>query len=253
MTNATLSAIYRHPVKGLGEQALGQVTLGAGEHMPWDRVWAIAHGGSEWNPQAPAWVRPRNFVNRNHVPAVAQVRTSYEEGAGMLTLSHPGRPDLSVVPDTTGGATALTDWIAPLAEGARPGPYRLCRLASGGLTDFAEAHIAIASRASLQTLEEAAGHPLAPARFRMNLWLDGLAPWQEFDWVGREIQIGPVRIRVDMRDPRCQATAANPQTGQRDVPVPDILRERFGHTEFGLYARVVAGGTLTLGDLVQAS
>jgi len=37
--NATISALYRYPVKGLGPQQLSQTTLEPGETMPFDRVW----------------------------------------------------------------------------------------------------------------------------------------------------------------------------------------------------------------------
>jgi hypothetical protein len=50
-----------------------------------------------------------------------------------------------------------------------------------------------------------------------NLWIDGLAPWEEFDLDRPEIMIGDVPPGVRERTERCKATTANPDTGKRDA------------------------------------
>ncbi len=50
---------------------------------------------------------------------------------------------------------------------------------------------------------------------------------------------------------RCNATTANPATGKRDVQVPALLKQRFGHVDFGIYAQVVRGGTVRRGDAAR--
>ena len=78
----TVAAIYRHPVKSLGEEPLEAVSLTAGKHLPWDRVWAIAHGGSLFSEEKPEWVRARSFVTQTFVPRLAQISIRYDEAAG---------------------------------------------------------------------------------------------------------------------------------------------------------------------------
>ena len=43
---------------------------------------------------------------------------------------------------------------------------------------------------------------------------------------------------------------ANPETGKRDVDTLDLLNE-LGHQEFGVYAEVIDGGEIALGDTVS--
>lgn len=248
---ATVAAIYRHPVKSLGEEALQAVSLTAGRHLPMDRVWAIAHGASLFSEDNPEWVRARSFVTQTFVPRLAQISISYDDASGTLSLSHPDLEEITADPETPEGAAALANWVAPLAEGCRQGPYRLCRLPDGALTDFKDTHVAINSLASLRALSEAAGRDLEHIRFRGNFWLDGLAPWEEFDLLDKEVQIGSARLKVVDRVVRCNATTASPRTGNRDVPVPQILMDRWGHQEFGVYAQVVGGGEVRLGDPVR--
>ncbi len=49
---------------------------------------------------------------------------------------------------------------------------------------------------------------------------------------------------------RCTATTVNPETAERDIDVPGDLRRSFGHVNMGIYAEVVEGGTVAVGDQV---
>jgi uncharacterized protein YcbX len=249
-----LSEIYRHPVKSLGEEALDEVALSPGRPLPHDRAWAIGHARTGWAPGRSPWEVPGNWVDQTNCPRLAQIRVSFDEATGRLTLGHPDRPALVVRPGDPADDAALTDWVAPLAEGTvRAGPYHVCREAGVQFTDFPETHVSVASVSSRRALEEIAGSALEPIRFRMNLWLEGLEPWAELDLVGREIEVGAARLRIVRRDKRCAATTASPRTGERDVQVPALLRKTFGHMDFGVYAQVVAGGTVRRGDPARAA
>ncbi|MFN3614937.1 MAG: MOSC domain-containing protein, partial [Rubrimonas sp.] len=74
----------------------------------------------------------------------------------------------------------------------------------------------------------------------------------ENDWIGREITVGAARLKVVEATGRCVATEANPLTGRRDAPVMQALRAATGRTDFGVYAAVVQGGDVAVGDPVTA-
>ena len=94
--------------------------------------------------------------------------------------------------------------------------------------------------------------PLDPLRFRANLYFDTGMPWQEFDWCGKEIQIGEVTVKCLSRIERCAATNVNPETAARDANIPLQLQRAFGHGDMGIYIDVVKGGTIRPGDTVTA-
>ena len=50
---------------------------------------------------------------------------------------------------------------------------------------------------------------------------------------------------------RCLATTANPDTGLRDADTLGALNALSGHQDFGLYARVIEPGTLSLDDTLE--
>ena len=49
---------------------------------------------------------------------------------------------------------------------------------------------------------------------------------------------------------RCAATEVDPDTGIRDLPIPETLLKAFGHNDCGIYGEVIAGGTVAIGDRV---
>ncbi len=243
----TLARLWRHPVKSLGHEALQRVALTAGAALPFDRTWALAHAASAFDFAAPAWAHCRNFLRVTHAPALAQVAAAWD--GARLTLSGPGVAPLTADPETPEGAAAIAAWAGAFAEGGRPGPYRLAR-APQAMTDSDFPSVAVLSLASLRALSQRVGVDLDPRRFRGNLWIEGAAPWEEAEWVGRTLAIGPARLRV--REPiwRCVATEASPATGRRDAAVMETLRTATGDTAFGLYAEVVGGGEIAVGDAV---
>ena len=242
-----LAALWRHPVKSLGWEALDRVTLSPGACLPGDRLWALAHAASAFDPAAPGWVGPNNFARVTHAPRLAQVSARLD--GAVLHLAHPDAGPLTAEPDTAEGAAAIAAWATPLADGARPGPYRLVR-APGPLTDAPDPWVAVLSMASLRAVCERAGCAPDPRRFRGNLWVDGFPLWEEAEWPGREITVGTARLRVIEPIWRCRATEANPETGRYDARMLDALRTMTGDTAFGVYATVVEGGTVAPGDAV---
>ena len=52
---------------------------------------------------------------------------------------------------------------------------------------------------------------------------------------------------------RCAAVNVDPDTGARDLAIPHALMRRLGHTDCGIYAEVIAGGTIAAGDAIAAT
>ncbi|RAP39748.1 molybdenum cofactor biosysynthesis protein [Rhodovulum viride] len=245
---ARLARIYRHPIKGHGAEALEAADLEAGRTLPWDRTWAVAHeasrtDGTDWAPCA-------NFSRGAKAPQLMAIGARLDEAAGQVTLTHPDRPDLTFSPDNEGAA--LIDWVRPLMPGDRAASTRIVRAPGRGMTDSAFPSISLLGLASLAALSDRVGQNLSPLRFRGNFWIEGLAPFAEFDWVGQKLRLGRAVIEVRERITRCLATAANPETGERDADTLGALQAGWGHKQFGVYAEVIEGGRVALGDAVEA-
>ncbi|WP_298299377.1 MOSC N-terminal beta barrel domain-containing protein [uncultured Litoreibacter sp.] len=242
----TLAHLWRHPIKSHGREALERVSLEAGKTMPWDRTWAIAHeaaktDGSSWAPCA-------NFSRVAKAPKLMAIASELDETTEMLTLSHPEQPTVTIHPERD--AEQLLDWVRPLMPENRAASARIIRVAGRGMTDSDFPSISIANLASNAAVADKVGTELSLIRWRANLWLDGLEAWEEFEWVGNTVQIGDVKLAVEERIGRCLATTANPQSGERDADTLGALKQ-WGHQDFGIYAKVIEGGEIKLGDTVR--
>ena len=69
--------------------------------------------------------------------------------------------------------------------------------------------------------------------------------------IDKNIEAGPVRLSVFKRTVRCDATNVDPATAGRDMAIPQVLLRTFGHSDFGVYAKVERGGMLKAGDTIK--
>lgn len=242
-----LAHICRHPVKSAGFEELAAVDLAEGQPMPWDRFWAVAHAAAPFAGDPDGWQPKMCFLRGWAEGGLMAIRARFDEGTRVLRLTHPDRPPFEAI--MPAGGAALVEWLRPLWPATRPEPDRLVARRDGGaLSDVPDPWVAIGNLSSNRALGQRLGRELSVHRWRANLWIDGLAPWEEFDLVGREIAVGPVRLRIEERITRCRATAANPETGRLDADTLGALETGYGHQDFGVYARVIAGGRVALGD-----
>ena len=245
----SVTDIWRHPLKSHGREALDSVTMIAGQTMPGDRVWAVAHDaskadGSQWAPCA-------NFTRGAKAPQLMAINAQLEDVTGQLTLSHPDRPDLSFDPDAAADLQRFLDWEKPLTPADRAASARIVLVPGRGMTDTDFPSVSLCNWASHRAVEAAIGHDLSPKRWRGNIWFDLGAPWAENDLMGSQIQIGEVTFLIRERVTRCLATTANPETGVRDADTLKTLKDTWGHQDFSVYAEVITGGDIRLGDSVK--
>jgi len=120
--------------------------------------------------------------------------------------------------------------------------------------------VSLASTASAEELARRSGEPQAldVRRFRMLMIVDGTEPHEEDTWRGREVRVGEALIEVDGLCARCVVTTLDPEDGTKDLDTLRVLRgyrpitAKDGVT-FGVYARVVEPGTISVGDPVEVA
>ena len=117
--------------------------------------------------------------------------------------------------------------------------------------------VSLISRASLEHLAEVAQTDSVDVRrFRMLIEVDGVAPYEEDSWVGREVRIGPARIAIRGNVGRCAVTTRDPDTAVVNFPTLKLLasyRREIPSTEplpFGIYGAVLEPGPVAVGDPV---
>lgn len=243
-----VTSLWRHPIKAIGRESLDAVDLTPHAVVPGDRSWAVTHAASKINDAPEAWAHKMNFLRGVTGPDLMAVEA--ESGNDGIRLKHPRQGSIDIdlkAPDQA----ALVAWLLPLWPEDKPLPRALVQAPGVALTDVPDPWISILNMSSLRALEGRAKAELSIHRWRGNIWLDGLGPWEEFEWIGRRLQIGSATLEVKERITRCKATMANPVTGRRDVDTLGAIEAGWDHTDFGIYAEVVAGGRVAVGDSVD--
>jgi uncharacterized protein YcbX len=243
--------IFRYPIKGLSPESLNAVLLSTGAGIPLDRAFAITHGNSKFNFEQPEWISRGNFVVVAKSPNLATVQSHYDSCLERLEIAHGNQPKQQFNLSDESEQKRLSDYLTDFIGKHQPGPYRIAEVVDTSLTDSPEKAVSIMNLSSLKELEGLANSSLAKSRFRGNFWFDGENSWQEFDWIDKEITIGKVRLKVVERIQRCAAVNANPETGLRDVNLIKVLHNNFGHTDFGVLAKIINDGSLTVEDTVK--
>ncbi|WP_210255227.1 MOSC domain-containing protein [Ancylobacter pratisalsi] len=250
---AAISSLYRYPVKGLTPERLEVVDLEAGKYFPGDRLYAIENGPSGFMPEAPAFQPKIKFLMLMRNERLAALNARFDDATHELVIMHEGTEAVRGRLDTEAGRVAIEAFFQRYSRyELRGAPKVLEAPPQFRFVDTTDGYVSLINLASCAALGEIIGAPVDPLRFRANLYLDGMEPWEEFDLVGHTIEVGNhVRLKVTKRIFRCAATNVDPSTARRDMDVPGTLMRTFGHTDCGIFAEIEQGGLIAQGDEVR--
>jgi len=244
-----INAIYRYPVKGLSPEPLGQTPLTPGETVPGDRLYAIENGPSGFNPQAPRHQPKTRYLMLMKNERLAMLGTSFDHASHTLIVESDGRTAARGNLRTAKGRQAIESFFAQFCADELRGSPKLLHAPGHSFSDVARKVVSIINLASVAALETAVGAPVNPLRFRGNVYVTGWPAWREFDLVGKEIAIGDsARLKIVKRIVRCAATNVDPETGARDLAIPETLMRSFGHADCGVYGEVIEAGDIAVGN-----
>jgi uncharacterized protein YcbX len=210
------------------------------------------------------------LVNGKRIGALATIRPEYDPDAGELALRFPdGR--------TIAGAVGAGEPVDATFFGrSRPvrlleGPWssalsawagrelRLVALVGDGAGIDRGPSASLLSTAALGVLAAEGGveGPIDGRRFRMTFGIDGIEPFAEDGWLGRDVRVGGATVRPIDHVGRCAVTTQDPETGIPDFPTLKILERLRGDISSpdeslpcGVWAEVTSVGEVRLGDPV---
>jgi len=247
----TVRRLYRYPVKGLSPEPLGEVQLAPGETIPFDRAYAIENGPGRFDPATPKHLPKINFLMLMRNEKLAALETAYDGDSQVLTLYRDGKQVARGDLNTKLGRQMIEQFFAGYMAGELKGAPRVVSAQGHSFSDVADKCLHLVNLETVRSLGVELGQELDPLRFRANVYFDGLAPWAEAQWLDRQVRLGDAVLEVFARTDRCAATDVNPATAARDTSIPPDLMRMYGHNELGVYARVVEGGTVRLGDTLS--
>ena len=214
----TLQASTATPSRASPPSRWSAPGLAAGETLPFDRAWAIENGPGRFDPAQPRHLPKINFLMLMRDERLATLRTKFDDAT--RDADHPARRQAGGPrpADDPARAAAHRAVHRRLHEGraARAPQDRARARATASPTSRPSACTSSTSPACA-SWSARLGRPVDPLRFRANLYLEGVAPWAEFGWIGKEIGVGESRLAVFARTTRCEATNVDPARGVRDM------------------------------------
>jgi uncharacterized protein len=251
-----ISRIAIAPVKGLALQQPDAVELGRNGVAEDRRLHMVDAGGR--------LVNDKNALRLMLVESDLDLEAGtfalhFPEGdavAGELALGEPittifyGRP--------VAGNVLVGPWAAALSEWVGLDVRFVMSEKLGAAIDRgAGSSVSIISQASVSEIARAGGaEQLDARRFRMLFEVEGVGPYAEETWIGRDVQIGDAVVRPHGNVGRCVVTTCDPDTAERDFDTLKVLAEHRKDVEtseplpLGVVGEVVTPGRVRVGDRV---
>jgi uncharacterized protein len=91
------------------------------------------------------------------------------------------------------------------------------------------------------------------SRFRGNICIDGIKPWEEQEWIGKVIKINNVSFKVEKKIPRCVAINLKPQTDDNSLNLLQALKKTYNHFDMGIYLSALDDGKIEVGNKIETN
>lgn len=249
---AILQSIQIYPIKGLNAQPLTVAQLEPNKGIAGDRAYAIAVGNTEFDPEHPVHMGKLKFLMLMTSPKLAQLRLDMPPGSPVARIYKGQEQLLAADLSNEDGVQAFNACLETFMGDEGKKPFRLVTAPGHMFSDVREDCLSMLNLASVDALSKAMDLPLDPLRFRANLHVNGLDPWEERQWQpGHIIRINGCELEVMRPITRCAATSVDLATGQLDSDVPKSLSTLFGKNHMGLYVNVKTGGPIAVGNDVR--
>lgn len=284
--------LYRHPVKGLSADALDQVVCvqHAGETFPDDRRYALLWNQKQkkWNKDDPEWLHKENFLcaftapklfaeylssyqivsndssSRSYGTPCDTVRQQTDETKRLLTVKKRSREEVVLGPvdlSTVDGREQLASFFSKqsgkdvvcVTAASDEHKHQFGNTSSGVKARGDTRTVHIVNAATVRDLSTTLQTQINPTRFRPNIIVDNLAPWEEFTWVDKSIKCGDMKLSVIKRTVRCEGVSVDPLDKNNVLDIPRLLTQHYPeHGPFlGVYAVIDEAGSMKIGDSVS--
>lgn len=268
-----VARLFRFPVKGFPAEEIPEADVRTDRGIIGDRVAAFTNGSLDvpddtWHRYSAFTVLKNNTdlqkwqVALVLAEASAQSSPDTEAAASSpatVTLTSPTGESTTFRTDDRDSRAASADFLSARIPPQGDFP-RALSVAGQGMFDSQSSGISIINPATVSAISQTADGQAAlapneteldPLRFRGNVLVDGLAPFEEFALIGKIVRLGGVRLAITQAIERCPATTVNPATTEVDVNVPRVLASACGHLHCGIYGRILESGLVSTGDQLE--
>jgi uncharacterized protein YcbX len=235
-------SITRYPIKGFAGEVLQNTLVRSLKTLPGDRQHALQYV-DRIPPSSKGWRPKKYFLQSVQTNLCSEIHIEWN--SDIVHFNYRGNP--FKIPRTALANGSLPQWIASLAP--ELGEFTLETLETG-FTDECDAYVSLVNRSTVSAIAEATGTSDHPERYRGNLLVDGVRPFDELNWVGQTLQIGTATFEVVEPIVRCKATECD-WHGSRTEGFLDRLDQQLDTDICGLFLRAVGDGEIKITDQLR--
>ena len=226
----SVQTLWRYPVKSMLGESCNSLAINR-RGVVGDRLFAIRNRQGKFGSG-------KNTCRFRHIDGLLALQSFYQKNLPVIEF-----PNGQIMRgDEANIHTVLSQTLGQ--------PVTLAK--ENRISHFDDSPIHIITTASLKWLKKALPNSqIDENRFRANLILDVVGDTLvEHQWVGKQIQVGEVKLKITKLCERCVMTSSP----QKNLPQdPQIFQHimRQSNSMFGVYARVVDSGVVSLNDEVK--
>jgi uncharacterized protein len=117
-------------------------------------------------------------------------------------------------------------------------------------TDFINS-VSLLNIQSINDFQKKIGKKIESSIFRGNIYIDGIEPWKEREWIGKIININDIFFKVEKNIPRCIAINLKPQTDDNSCDLLHLLKKTYNHFDMGVFLTALDDGEINIGDAIR--
>jgi uncharacterized protein YcbX len=259
--SATISSINYCPVKSVSFQSIDRCEIKKNIGIVGDRIFAFAKDLNfdqaklfEKNPdeRKGKWNKVLTLKNS---PVLNKYNFEFKDEK--LTLTFKNKEILTIDINQLSDRQVLSNKITELEDSLKQ-PIVLMDnrdlpffdTSISNKVDFINS-VSLLNIQSINDFQQKIDKKVEISRFRGNICIDGIKPWEEREWIGKIIKINNVSFKVEKNIPRCVAINLKPTTDDNSLNLLQSLKKTYDHFEMGIYLTAIDDGEINLSDKLE--
>jgi hypothetical protein len=111
--------------------------------------------------------------------------------------------------------------------------------------------ISLINNKSIEDFKNKINQEIEIQRFRGNIYIDGVDPWEEQNWIGKIIKINDISFKVEKNIPRCVAINLKPNSDDKSLNLLQSLKKNYNHFDMGIYLTALNDGNVNIGEKIS--
>jgi len=258
---ATISSINYCPVKSISFQSVQNCKIKKNIGIIMDRIFAFAKGLDQEtvklfekspNERIGKW---NNILTLKNSAVLNKYNFIFNNDK--LILFHKNEKLLSIDVNHNAHYKKISNKILELEKSLKP-PLTLMKNEISPFFDTSFSKkigftnsISLLNIQSIIDFENKINNKVEPSIFRGNIYIDGIKPWAEREWLGKVITINDVNFKVEKNIPRCVAINLKPQSDDNSFDLLQLLKKTYNHFDMGIFLTALDDGEISIGNSIK--